>query len=176
MDYGLSGTVMATANCSSKSLFDAPLCPKPVYTPFYHVEKNDLFDSIPDRHLALAAPVLAYWSLSLFFHFLDTRTWKALDKYRIHPSAEVASRNLVSRSAVVYAVIFQHIVQSILGFVWLPAERPIYTPHSIAVQSIANHVQTAFALVGSPNSDVVRGLSQFLYWWVFPALQLLAAM
>ncbi|KAH9933340.1 sphingosine hydroxylase [Fomitopsis serialis] len=80
--------------------------------PFYYSPHAHLFDWCPDHMLALAAPVIAYWVSSVFFHILDISEWKWLDKYRIHESAEVKSRNLVTRSEVIRAVVLQQIVQT----------------------------------------------------------------
>ena len=171
-------TTMSAANSSTvaSSFLDDPLSLQPTYAPFYYSEKPDLFESVSDRYLTLAAPVLAYWFLSLVFHFLDTRDWKCLDKYRIHPSPEVASKNLVSRSAVVYAVIFQHIIQTLLGLLWLSHEPPKYTPHAVAIQYIASILQKPLVALGIKYPTLVVSAAQFVYWWGIPAFQLFASM
>lgn len=171
-------TTMSAANSSTVGLsfLDDPLSLQPTYTPFYYSEKPDLFESVSDRYLTLAAPVLAYWFLSLVFHFLDTRDWKCLDKYRIHPSPEVASKNLVSRSAVVYAVIFQHIIQTLLGLLWLSHELPMYTPHAVSIQYIASILQKPLVTLGIKYPTLVVSAAQFVYWWGVPAFQLFASM
>lgn len=174
----LQATTMSAANASTSasSLFDDPLSLQPTYTPFYYSPKPDLFESVSDRYLTLAAPVVAYWFLSLVFHFLDTRDWKSLDKYRIHPSAEVASKNLVSRSTVVYAVIFQHIIQTLLGLLWLSDETPESTPHAVSIHYIASILQKPLVGLGLKYPSLVVSVAQFVYWWGIPAFQLLASM
>ncbi|QLG70485.1 hypothetical protein HG535_0A04250 [Zygotorulaspora mrakii] len=77
--------------------------------------KADILSFIPDNVLTLALPVVAYWALSLIFHSIDVL--HLAEKYRIHPSAEVAARNRVGRIEVLCEVLFQHIVQSVVGFV-----------------------------------------------------------
>lgn len=172
-------TIMSSARnlttCAS-SLYEDPLCLQSTYIPWYATERPLLIDGVPDHYLALAAPVIAYWSLSLFFHFLDTRDWKVLDKYRLHPSEEVASRNLVSRSTVVYAVFFQHIIQTILGLYWLTAEAPTRVPHSVAVHQIASILHTPAELLGLSDPVLLLSVSELIYWWAIPALQLLVSM
>jgi len=91
--------------------------------PFYYSPQTHIFDWCPDHMLALAAPVITYWVSSIFFHILDISEWKWLDKYRIHESAQVKSRNLVTRSEVIRAVILQQVVQTVIGFFWVE-ERP----------------------------------------------------
>lgn len=85
--------------------------------------KNGLVSYMPDGILALVAPVVAYWSFSLIFHLIDTL--HLAEKYRIHPSEEVSSRNKAGRVEVLCEVIFQHMIQSVvgLGFLWLD-EKP----------------------------------------------------
>src|SRR6266542_1360466 len=100
---------MDSIPCYSNPTFDKPLCFK---YPVYHIPKPQLIDGIPDHFLTIAAPVIGYWYLSLFFHFLDISEWKFLDKYRIHESAEVKSKNLVTKSQVVWAVVFQQVIQT----------------------------------------------------------------
>ncbi|KAH8093743.1 sphingosine hydroxylase [Cristinia sonorae] len=89
------------------------------HTPFYYSPHPNLFPSFSDVYLSLAAPVLAYWISSCFFHVLDVSDWRWLDRYRLHESAEVKSRNLVTRTEVLKAVIFQQIIQTILGLWWM---------------------------------------------------------
>ena len=60
-------------------------------------------------------PVVAYWSYSMFFHIIDV--YELAEQYRIHPSEEEKSRNKVTLHEVVRDVIFQHIIQTIAGFV-----------------------------------------------------------
>lgn len=77
--------------------------------------KENLLPNLSDGILALVAPVVAYWSFSMLFHIIDT--FHLAEKYRIHPSEEVAARNKAGRVEVLCEVIFQHIVQSVVGFV-----------------------------------------------------------
>jgi sphinganine C4-monooxygenase len=74
---------------------------------------------LSDKHLSLAAPILAYWGLSMLFHPLDVSQFAWLEKYRLHDSEEVKSRNLTSRADVVWAVFVQQIIQTVLGLVFL---------------------------------------------------------
>lgn len=80
------------------------------------LDKRTLYENIPDGILALILPVVAYWSVSLFFHIIDT--FKLAEYYRIHPSEEVAKRNKATRTQVLVEVLFQHLIQSIVGYVF----------------------------------------------------------
>ncbi|AAS50300.1 AAL066Wp [Eremothecium gossypii ATCC 10895] len=74
-----------------------------------------LVPGISDGHLSLLAPVLAYWVFSGLFHVMDTL--RLAEKYRIHPSEEVASRNRAGRLDVLAQVVLQHIIQTLTGLV-----------------------------------------------------------
>lgn len=152
-------------------------------TPFYHTDRVDLLPGLSDHALALAAPLVAYWALSLLFHLFDVSGWRWLDRYRIHESAEVKSRNLVGRGEVLRAVVFQQVVQTVLGWWWIE-ERP----HLLAVE----HAHRAAALAPTVHTWVCRLLGEragksvlanqegdlvyFMYWWGIPIAQFLFAM
>ncbi|KAF8533122.1 fatty acid hydroxylase superfamily-domain-containing protein [Trichophaea hybrida] len=72
-----------------------------------------LLPPITDHWVLLILPIVTYWSLSLFFHFLDTHD--LLTKYRLHTPEEVLARNHVTRREVVRDVILQQIIQTIVG-------------------------------------------------------------
>ena len=146
--------------------------------PVYHISRQSLIHPIPDRLLTLASPIIAYWSLSLFFHYLDTCDWKCLEKYRIHPSEEVKSRNLVSRSQVVWAVIFQQVIQTIMGLFWLSDESPGAVNHALKIHEIAGvlHPFVEGALGGGERPCVVLEVASFVYWWGIPIAQFFGAM
>lgn len=68
---------------------------------------------IPDKLLTLLLPIAAYWSLSLLFHWFDTKNY--FSQYRLHTPAEVVKRNHVSRWEVVRDVLIQQIIQTAVG-------------------------------------------------------------
>lgn len=143
--------------------------------PFYHSSQPTLIDGVSDPILTLAGPVLAYWTLSLFFHYLDTAEWKWFEKYRIHESAEIRSKNLVSRTQVVWAVIFQQIVQTVLGILWLSDDS-----HGDYVQGLhymARYLAVIMRILGTEReAQLLPTVTYAVYWWVIPTLQLLFAM
>jgi len=151
--------------------------------PFYVVHDASLISGIPDHALALIAPIVAYWVFSLYFHMLDMSGWKWLDKYRIHESAEVTSRNLASRMDVVVAVIVQHTIQTIMGIFWM-TESTVSTPvtRRADMEVIARKLVDFTRLVmddrstrnflDSRGADIVY----WVYWWGIPIAQFFFAM
>ena len=164
--------------CYSGLTFDSPLCFNSTKYPIYHIPKPQLIDGIPDHILTLAAPVIGYWTLSLFFHFLDISEWKFLDKYRIHDSAEVSSKNLVTKSQVVWAVIFQQVVQTVLGLLVLSEDSAHLVDHQRNLCRIAVYVGPVLTkLLGNKlDARVLGQVSDFIYWWGIPSLQFFGAM
>jgi sphinganine C4-monooxygenase len=168
--------------------------------PFYFSQRPSLIEAFPDHLLTLAVPIIAYWSLSLFFHLLDISEWKWLDKYRIHESEEIKKRNLVGRGQVAMAVAFQQVLQTLMGLVWLEDD-------NIGTGSVASAARLARAVKGlqkwerflEPAVDFVVGrvgvgggekgaglyflgttvgkeellakAAYFTYWWAIPIFQ-----
>lgn len=82
--------------------------------PFYTLKPlPPLLPFISDAHLALAAPVIGYWIVSLFFHIIDT--YDLLPQYRLHTPAELLKRNPATQYDVLKDVILQHVIQTIAG-------------------------------------------------------------
>ena len=134
-----------------------------------------------DEMLSLVAPVVLYWAYSLFFHVLDCIDAPWINKYRIHDSAEVKARNLVSRWSCFFWVLLQQAVQTAFGLVWLDASDQ---PQTVLtnVSSIRNGVTyvanlfldetTALRLLRSYGPATVW----FAYWYAIPVAQLPFAM
>lgn len=152
-------------------------------SPVYYTPETSVISWLPDRYLSLAAPVVAYWSFSLFFHFLDNSGWKWLDKYRIHESSEVTSRNLVSIGEVVRAVILQHVIQTVLGLFVLEDEVA-----GAGVDHLGNMLSWAptmsWAITSVLGQETGRHVLETngaqllynLYWWAIPLIKLFIAM
>lgn len=155
-------------------------CPPHLRPPFYYTDKLSIIPRLSDAYLALAAPFIAYWALSLFFHFLDVSDWRWLDKCRIHESAEAKARNRVSKFEVVCAVLLQHAIQTVLGLLTLSDHEVV--DHSVKmdalvrvlarVGTVALGEKRAKALLVSHGLQLVHSV----YWWGIPTLQLLFAM
>lgn len=143
--------------------------------PSYYVGSQSILDWLPDNLVSLAAPVIAYWAASLFFHVLDISNAQWLDNYRIHDSAEVKTRNLASRWDVFIAVIFQHVVQTIVGFWWME-DRPggDAIDHLSALAGWAPLLlSTLRRLFGNKVSaqlwaEYGHEMAYYLYWWTIP--------
>lgn len=155
-----------------------PLCFIPTRYPFYYSPRPRLFDGVADHLLTLAAPVVAYWVLSLFFHCLDISEWKWLDKYRIHDSAEVKSKNLATRAEVVWAVVLQQVIQTLLGLAVLPDESMHGVNHPERLRQIATDIEPVLAILFQSRVGplLLTRVTEFLYWWGIPAVQFLGAM
>ena len=167
---------MNATSCPSTP-HDGPLCFAPNTFPLYFSPKPALIAGFSDTVLTLAAPFVAYWSLSLFFHSLDISGWKWLEKYRIHESSEVKARNLATRSQVVWAVLFQQFIQTALGLVWL-AEDQEHTNHVGELLKLAASMEPilARALGIHMNPQLLTSATHFVYWWGIPVFQFLSAM
>lgn len=94
----------------SNSSLSSDLPPLPSYT---LTPRPNLIPLIPDSYLGLLLPVIAYWVLSMVFHYIDT--FDLFPNYRLHTPAEVLKRNHVSRWEVVRDVVIQQVVQTAVG-------------------------------------------------------------
>ncbi|PWY76660.1 hypothetical protein BO83DRAFT_236192 [Aspergillus eucalypticola CBS 122712] len=89
-------------------VFDLPPLPTYTLTP-----RPPVLAPIPDNILALILPIVAYWALSMVYHFIDVNDY--FPQYRLHTPAEVLKRNRVTRWEVVRDVLLQQVVQTIAG-------------------------------------------------------------
>ncbi|KAJ5359696.1 uncharacterized protein N7496_012109 [Penicillium cataractarum] len=89
--------------------FDLP--PLPAYTLSV---REPLLPPIPDNVLSLILPIIAYWGLSMVYHFIDVNGY--FEEYRLHTPAEVLKRNKVTRWEVVRDVILQQVIQTVVGY------------------------------------------------------------
>ncbi|GAA5931438.1 sphingosine hydroxylase [Sporobolomyces koalae] len=156
-------------------LYTYPL--PPAEYPWYHSERVELLPGISDKYLSVLAPVAIYWGFSLLFCFLDSLQWDMFERHRIHEPEEVTSKNRVTVREVVVAVIFQQVLQTLLGIFALEDEQPA-TDHVAELNMwggrLAKLVMTA---AGSKLGDDLlarygRPVSSWIYWWGFPTLQL----
>lgn len=151
--------------------------------PLYYRPESSLLSWIPDHLLALLAPVVAYWVASAIFHCIDCASIGWLEKYRIHPSEEVKSRNLASRMQVLRAVILQHVIQTAMGLWWID-EKPV----GEQVNHLAAIASKAPLLVGVLNTLVGEKLGAqlwsasgqtvlyYIYWWGIPCAKIFFGM
>jgi sphinganine C4-monooxygenase len=143
--------------------------------PFYYSPSPSLLPALSDSLLTVIAPVPAYWLTAAFFQILDLSNAPWLLRYRIHDSAEVASRNRASRLQVFNAVVLQQVLQTALAIVWV-SEHPELVDHAAAMRSIARAL--ALSPLGAFDSAavMVAPLAYLLYWWFIPAARLFIAM
>jgi sphinganine C4-monooxygenase len=66
-----------------------------------------------DVGLALAAPIVTYWILSVFFHIIDV--YDLWPQHRLHTPQELLMRNHVTRWDVLRDVIIQQIIETVCG-------------------------------------------------------------
>ncbi|KIO27261.1 hypothetical protein M407DRAFT_23445 [Tulasnella calospora MUT 4182] len=162
--------------------------PTALGAPWYYTSAPSLIPGIHDKYLSLASPIIMYWTLSIFFHLLDNYShcppfsWMGVERYRIHDSEEMKSRNKATPGEVLGAVIFQQVIQTMAGYWWIPDD----TQHPPAM-SLAEHGQamqgyapwvlrvlqvllgdvTAAWLIKSYGNHLVY----WVYWWIVPTLQ-----
>ncbi|KAI5122305.1 hypothetical protein M0805_002381 [Coniferiporia weirii] len=149
--------------------------------PFYYTPRPSVFTRMSDETLSLVLPIVTYWAYSLFFNFLDSIDAPWLNKYRIHESVEVKARNLVSKSAVLWAVLLQQVIQTALGFYWMGSGEENLT--CLADLQSIKHAVTACTQPVLGEAAALRFLRAYgpaavklLYWWGIPSAQLLFAM
>jgi sphinganine C4-monooxygenase len=97
-------TILSNASAMS----DLPPLPSYTLTPL-----KSLVPFIPDVWLSLILTFVAYWAVSMFFHFIDV--YDIFPQYRLHTPAEITSRNHVSRYEVARDVIIQQVIQTVVG-------------------------------------------------------------
>jgi sphinganine C4-monooxygenase len=97
---------------------------------------------ISDAYLALALPVIAYWVVSGFFHYIDV--YDLFPQYRLHTPAEVLKRNHVSRWDVFRDVIIQQVIQTVFGVVMsLIDDEPMFGKDDYNVAWYAQMIRVA---------------------------------
>ncbi|THH32368.1 hypothetical protein EUX98_g1808 [Antrodiella citrinella] len=150
--------------------------------PFYYMP-DTVVPSFPDHYLSLAAPVIAYWITATSFHVLDISGWRWLDKYRIHESSEVKSRNLVTVGGVIKAVIFQQVIQTVLGLWWLDGavsgddvDHVGHMANLLPLLSSIMHAALGQSLAKQLLKDHAAELLYAVYWWVVPVVKLFLGM
>ena len=137
-----------------------PPLPSYVETP-----QPSLVSGVPDALLQMLLPIFAYWTMSIFFHILDTKN--ILSQYRLHTPAELLKRNHVSRYEVIRDVIIQQILQTIFGLTMAafdPIEMTGKEDYNVAVwalriRSVQTLVPQALTVLGVDSKSLVTVLS-----------------
>jgi len=160
------------------------LTPSHPHYPFYHPTGTSILPFMTDKVFSLLAPIVAYWFFSLIWHAIDTAQMPYFEKYRIHETEEVLSRNRTTVRQVIQAVAVQQVVQTALGWFWLESEeeilkREIWRDHTSDMKGLARLIgqgvqlfageKTGLSLVRLAGGENVTG---WVYWWGIPLLQM----
>lgn len=146
---------------NSSVAFDLPPLPSYSLSP-----RPPLVPSIPDNVVALVLPVVAYWSLSLTFHYFDVNDY--FSQYRLHTPAELLKRNHVSRYEVIRDVVLQHVVQTLAGLALAYFDEDEYTgrdEYDVAVWArrlriLQRAIPSLLAFVGLDALGLAKNLSR----------------
>ncbi|KAL7423991.1 Sphingolipid C4-hydroxylase sur2 [Cryptotrichosporon argae] len=157
------------------------ITPTTLSPPVYYAPRPSLLSFISDKHLSLAGPFVVYWVLSIMWHVIDTAGVPYFEKRRIHESPEMLARNRATVRQVVEAVVWQQVVQTIFGLVFLDDEH-FHSPaeHIAAMAGYAPRVADAVLLVAGPRAGIEllknhgQAIVAWAYWWGVPIAQLLA--
>ncbi|GAA6004539.1 hypothetical protein JCM10207_000924 [Rhodosporidiobolus poonsookiae] len=169
-------------NASAPYLAYAPSFPAPLPSdlrPWYWADRAEVIPGLSDKALSLLAPVVAYWSLSLFFEAVDRAGWDCFERHRIHEPEEIKSKNKVTAREVFLAVVFQHVVQTIAGWFLIPEEPP--RDDVAGLTWWGRQVAWAvFALGGQKKGAAFMAqygelATRWLYWYAIPAVRLAVA-
>jgi sphinganine C4-monooxygenase len=163
------------------------ITPKSLQPPIYHTVRPSLLPNISDKYLSLALPILIYWSFSLVFHLLDTAKIPYFEKRRIHESPEVLSRNRATVKQVVTAVMWQQVIQTALGMVWLEEDevilkREVFRDNLGGMAGLAPKVGgLVLLLLGDRTGERVlrengANIVRWVYWWGIPIAQMFLAL
>jgi sphinganine C4-monooxygenase len=147
---------------NSSIVLDLPPLPAYTLTP-----RDPVLAPIPDNVLALILPIVAYWVVSLLFHYIDVNEY--FSQYRLHTPAELLKRNHVSRADVVRDVLFQQLIQTLAGLAVSYFDDPEYTgreEYDVAVWArrirIAQRaVPTLLGLLGVDSIRLANNLSRY---------------
>lgn len=143
--------------------------------PFYHLKRTSIIPNLSDAYTSAVAPLFAYWIVSGIFSLIEAIELPFFEKYRIHESAEVKSRNTVTRWEVVKAVFVQQLLQTGLAL-WYIDDEPEVVDHEgamaiygkwisrVLVLLVGNHAKSVWALHGS-------SMTWWTYWWGVPIIQ-----
>ncbi|KAI0028130.1 sphingosine hydroxylase [Vararia minispora EC-137] len=150
-------------------------------TPFYFSAAPEYIPGISDHYLSIFAPIVIHWAVAGFFHALDCSEADWIVRHRIHESAEVKSRNRVSRLEVLRAVIFQQVVQMSLAYFWMDSA-PHHVEPRAEMSILAGRMYlalgklvgqgAAYAFMKAGGPDMVWAM----YWWIIPVVQFFIAM
>ena len=146
--------------------------------PFYYSPSPSLIRGVSDNILILLLPIVAYWLYSLLFYLLDTAGWEWPQKHRINSSEKGKSRNIPTGSQVFWGVVFQQVLQTILGLFWLSDKGSHLMDHQAELLRITYTIgPTMHKVMGEAQTNVLLpDIAYFVYWWGIPIAKLATAM
>ncbi|KAJ2959060.1 hypothetical protein NQZ79_g5422 [Umbelopsis isabellina] len=149
-----------------------------------HITPPRVLPFMSDSALALVAPLVVYWVYSLFFHFLSKAEIPWVERYRIHDPEDM-KRNKVSVQEVIRGVIFQQVLQTVLGVLVLEDESSSVATF-LTTENITSVVSNILRIIsvksyiveqfGMPAYiDVLTTISSLLQHYLIPAFQFFVA-
>jgi sphinganine C4-monooxygenase len=156
---------------NASATFDLP--PLPSYTISV---REPLFPPVPDNYVALILPIVAYWVMSMIYHYLDVNNY--FEQYRLHTPAELSKRNRVTRWEVVRDVLLQQVIQTLAGASMAyfdPVETVGREEYDVAVWAqririLQKAIPPVLALVGVDAAGLAKSVSQNGYTMLAGAL------
>ncbi|KAF9432275.1 hypothetical protein BGZ76_011025 [Entomortierella beljakovae] len=122
-----------------------------------------LFSFISDQSLALVLPVVVYWVYSLFFHWISIQEFPWFEKYRIHDKEE-ETRNRVSLSDVIKAVIVQQVLQTALGFIVVLADdSEMIFDEELSLLKYQSRINYVISLIGLQTVFTQKNIATLAY-------------
>ncbi|KAF9586376.1 hypothetical protein BGW38_005960 [Lunasporangiospora selenospora] len=143
--------------------------------------QEPLLSFMSDQSLALILPVAVYWTYSMFFHWISTKEFPWLEKYRIHDKEE-ETRNKVELPDVIRAVIVQQLLQTALGFlVVLADDSEMIFDDEMELAKYERWFETTLSLVGLRALSLVTPariamMAHVVYFYLEPLARLSVAM
>lgn len=126
------------------------------------------FRPLTDAEIALIAPVVVFWTLSLIFHLFDE--FKLFQNYKLM-TEEKAQKNIATRSEVVRTVLLHHAIQLGTGLLTLPWEHTNPKPDDIfGVTSFISK----WLIEDNPTMQQHPALASLLYISIFISRQVVA--
>ncbi|CAG8476023.1 15756_t:CDS:2 [Funneliformis mosseae] len=145
-------------------------------TPLQH---TSILPFMSDKQLALFVPLVVYWVYSGFYHLISTLEIPLFEKYRLHSVIETETRNKVSQSEVIRAVLLQQFLQTLLGFLLVVVEdEDVMLDDAVEMlvyQQILKSILTTFDkwnVLEPFHNSVVKTV----YWYLIPFSRFLFAM
>ncbi|KLJ11239.1 C4-hydroxylase [Blastomyces silverae] len=140
------------------------LPPLPAYT---LTLREPLIPPIPDSALGQIMTILAYWTVSLIFHWIDVNDY--FPQYRLHTPAEILKRNRVTRREVVRDVVVQQAIQLASGVLLGYFDQPQYTgkdEYNVALWAqrlrvVQHMIPSALSVVGIDALGLAKKLSSY---------------